>query len=165
MLKTLPSCCALILLLYVVPVLQPVRAQQKMEPRDKGRVDQMLRDAYSEVKKNYYDAKFHGLDWDARYREYQEKMKVATSLGQGFSVVAAFLDGLNDSHTFFEPPSRPMRFDYGFRLQFIGDKAYITRIRPGTDAESKVHVGDEVLTYNRFNPMRQDIWKMNYYFN
>lgn len=92
-------------------------------------------------------------------------MKVVTSLGQGFSVVAAFLDGLNDSHTFFEPPSRPMRLDYGFRLQFIGDKAYITRIRPGTDAESKVHVGDEVLTYNRFNPMRQDVWKMNYYFN
>lgn len=142
-----------------------VHAQQKMDSINQDRTRQMLRDAYEEVKKNYYDVKFHGLDWEARYHEYQEKMKNATTLGQGFSVVAGLLDALNDSHTFFQPPSRPVRVDYGFRLQMFGDKAYITRIRPGTDAVSKVHVGDEVLHYNRFNVSRADLWKMDYYFN
>jgi tricorn protease len=160
------SRCAFFLLLCALLVSNgELRAQQKMDSITKERLNNMLRDAYDEVRKNYYDTKFHGLDWDARYHEFQEKMKGATSLGQGFSVVAAFLDALNDSHTFFRPPSRPVRMDYGFRLQPFGDKAYITRVRPGTDAESKVHVGDEVLTYNRFNPRREDLWKMNYYFN
>jgi C-terminal processing protease CtpA/Prc len=54
--------------------------------------------------------------------------------------------------------------DYGFRLQYFGDKAFITRVRPKTDAETKVHVGDEVVNYNRFNVTRADLWKMNYYF-
>jgi len=78
-------------------------AQQKMDSENQGRVNEMLRSAYEDVKKNYYDPKFHGLDWDARYHEYQERVKKANSLGQGFAEIAAFLDGLNDSHTFSDP--------------------------------------------------------------
>ena len=50
---------------------------QGMSATDAYRVRNMLGEAYNVVKKNYYDAKFHGLDWDARYREYQEKLKSA----------------------------------------------------------------------------------------
>src|SRR5271154_3068311 len=60
----------------------------------------ILRNAYEAVKNHYYDPKFHGLDLDARYREFDEKIKTAGSLGHAFGMVAAFLDGLNDSHTF-----------------------------------------------------------------
>jgi C-terminal processing protease CtpA/Prc len=141
-----------------------IRAQQKMDSINQERAKEMLREAYDHVKKNYFDTKFHGLDWDAHYREFQERMKAATSLGQAFAVVAGFLDALNDSHTFFRPPARPVRMDYGFRLQYFGDKAFITRIRPKTDAEAKVHVGDEVVIFNRYNVTRADLWKMNYYF-
>lgn len=142
-----------------------VRAQQKMDGIVADRLNIMLKGAYEDVKKNYYDPKFHGVDLEGRYHEYQQKMKSAASLGQGLALVAGFLDVLNDSHTFFRPPSRPMRLDYGFRLQMIGDKPYITRIRPSTDAESKVHPGDEVVAYNRFNVTRDILWKMNYYYN
>ncbi len=72
---------------------------------------------------------------------------------------------LNDSHTFFIPPSRPVRVEYGFRVQMIGDRAFITRVRPGTDAESKVHPGDEVIAYNRYTVDRASLWKMNYYYS
>jgi carboxyl-terminal processing protease len=154
----------LIAVLLLAP-LSSLRAQQKMDRLDQERVRQMLKDAYDNVKKNYYDPKIHGLDWDSRYHEYQEKMKKVTTLGQGFSVVAGFLEVLNDSHTFFKPPSRPMKMDYGFRLEIIGDNAFVTHVRPGTDAESKVHPGDEVLEYNRHGVDRNDLWKMNYYFN
>ncbi len=140
-------------------------AQQKMDSENQGRVNEMLRSAYEDVKKNYYDPKFHGLDWDARYHEYQERVKKANSLGQGFAEIAAFLDGLNDSHTFFRPPSRPMRMDYGFRIQVIGETPFITRVRPGTDAGSKLHPGDEVLLYNRFTVNRSVLHSMEYYYN
>jgi C-terminal processing protease CtpA/Prc len=143
----------------------PTASAQKFDKVDAERVREMLRQAHEDVKKNYYDTQFHGLDWDSRFSAYDEKMKTTTSLGQGFSIVAGFLDGLNDSHTFFIPPQRPIRLEYGFRIKMIGDKAFIYPVRPGTDAEAKVHPGDEVISYNRFTVTRSSLWKMDYYYN
>jgi len=46
-----------------------------MDSTNEDRVKLMLKKAYEEVKKNYYDPKIHGLDWDARYHEYEERVK------------------------------------------------------------------------------------------
>jgi C-terminal processing protease CtpA/Prc len=139
-----------------------VIAQEKFNKDDLGRARQMLRDAHDNVKKYYYDPKFHGLDWDARYKEYDQKMLAATSNGQCFGIIAAFLDGLNDSHVFFNPPRRPARVDYGFRIMTFGDKAFISRVRPGTDAEKKVHPGDQVVSWNGFSVDRETLKKLTY---
>jgi len=142
--------------------------QQTPSAMDKINLDrarQMLRDAYNELKKHYYDQKYHGLDIDARYKEYDASITRAASLAQGFSIVAGFLDGLQDSHTFFRPPARPFRNDYGFRVKMYGDKPFIVRVRPGTDAESKLHPGDRVLAWNTFDVTRDGLWKMTYFFN
>lgn len=157
--------CVFLLPILFIFASAAASAQQKMDSENQGRVNEMLRSAYEDVKKNYYDPTFHGLDWDARYREYQERVKKANSLGQGFAEIAGFLDVLNDSHTFFRPPSRPMRTDYGFRMQVIGETPFITRVRPGTDAGSKLHPGDEVVLYNRFAVNRSDLLSMEYYYN
>ena len=161
-----PVCaCVVLLPILLTFATAAASAQQKMDSVNQDRVNLMLRSAYEDVKKNYYDPTFHGLAWDARYHEYQERVKKANSLGQGFAEIAGFLDALNDSHTFFRPPSRPMRMDYGFRMQVIGETPFITRARPGTDAESKLHPGDEVLLYNRFAVNRSDLHSMEYYYN
>jgi C-terminal processing protease CtpA/Prc len=139
--------------------------QTKMDSMNLDRSRGILRDAYDNLKKHYYDPKFHGLDIEARYHEFDAKIQNASSLSQAFGLVAGFFDGLNDSHTFFEPPSRPYRVDYGYRMEMVGENAFITRVRPGTDAESKVHPGDQVIGYNNFAVNRGDFWKMNYYFN
>ncbi len=55
--------------------------------------------------------------------------------------------------------------DYGFRIQVIGETPFITRVRPGTDAGSKLHPGDEVLLYNRFTVNRSVLHSMEYYYN
>jgi C-terminal processing protease CtpA/Prc len=46
-----------------------------------------------------------------------------------------------------------------------GDKAFIVRVRPGTDAETKVNPGDEVLSWNGLKVNRKTLWKVNYLFN
>lgn len=140
-------------------------SQQKMDNFNRERARAILHDAYDNVKKHYYDTKFHGLDVDARFHEYDQKIGNASSLSESFGDIAGFLDGLNDSHTFFTPPRRPYRVDYGYRLQMYGNDCFVTRVRPGTDAETKVHPGDQVLGYNKFDVNRQDFWKMSYYFN
>jgi len=138
--------------------------EQGIQPLDLERVRGMLRDAYDNVKRNYYDPKFHGLDWEARYHEYDEKIRSVNSLGQGLGTVAEFLEALHDSHTYFRPPSRPVRIDYGYRMELVGDKGFVTHVRPGTDAETKVHPGDQVVAVNRVEVNRQSFDTMNYYF-
>ena len=163
--------CLLRVLFRLAPILSvfslsltPTQArQQKLQPYTVERVQQMLKDGYNEVKKNYYDKEYHGVDWDARYHQAQEIVKQINSLGQGLSLVASLMMTLNDSHTFFIPPSRPLRTEYGFRMIMIGDRPFVSRVRPGTDAESKVHPGDEIVTYNRYIVDRPSFWKLNYY--
>jgi C-terminal processing protease CtpA/Prc len=156
-----------VLFLLTISALQVsdnLAAQQKMDAINLYRARGILRDAHDAVKNHYYDPKFHGLDWDARFREYDEKIKNAPTLSQAFGVVAGFLDGLHDSHTYFRPPARPYHVDYGYRMQIFGDTAFITLVRPGTDAESKVHPGDRVVGYNNFAVNRESFHKLSYYF-
>jgi carboxyl-terminal processing protease len=153
-----------VVLAGMVGMVTPVSfAQRQMSGSDREHVRGMLRDAYENVKKNYYDPTIHGLDWDARYREYQEKIKNTNSLNQSMTIVAGFLDALKDSHTSFIPPPRPLRIDYGYRVQMIGDRPFITRVRPGTDAESKVKPGDQVVTLNGYELHRGDLDDLMYY--
>jgi carboxyl-terminal processing protease len=138
---------------------------QTFSANDAHRVHTMLRDAYEAVKRNYYDTTFHGLDWDARFREYDEKLKSVPSLNAGLTVVAAFLDGLRDSHTYFLPPARPYRLDYGYRMAPVGDAILVTRVRPGTDAEAKVHPGDRVLSIDGGALSRANMFQAEYLLN
>ena len=118
---------------------------QGISKDDAYRVRRMLRDAYDAVKRNYYDPTFHGVDLDARYQACGQELDAEPSMNAALTVVAAFLNSLNDSHTYFSPPARPYKIDYGYRLAPIGDETFITRVRPGTDASGKVRAGDRLL--------------------
>jgi C-terminal processing protease CtpA/Prc len=152
-------------LIALLPFAGVSRAQQRMNSFDMDESRGMLRDALDAVKKYYYDPKYHGIDLEKRYREYDEKIKDAPSLNQGMRMVAAFLAGFNDSHLFFIPPPRPYRIDYGYRYQLVGNDAYIMRIRPGTDAESKIHPGDRIVFLNTYAINREDFDQLLYYFS
>ena len=81
--------------------------QTKISSIDLSKVQDMLRDAYKDTKKNYFDPKYQGVNIDALYQEYNGKLGSAGSLGDGMRMVAAFLDAFKDSHLFFIPPPRP----------------------------------------------------------
>jgi C-terminal processing protease CtpA/Prc len=136
-----------------------------MNSYNQGLVQDMLREVYEEVKAKYYDPTYHGVNLEASYKEHAERLKKATTLGEGFMIIEGMLEGLNDSHTFFQPPVRPYRFDSGFRMQMIGDRAFIQRVREGTDAETKLHPGDEVLKYAKYSVNRDDLWRLDMAFN
>src|SRR5208282_1784595 len=125
----------------------------------------MLGQIRAELKKAYYDSKFHGMDPDERYKTYLERLQKAQTLGDAYRVVAAYLSGLDDSHTFFVPPRRSYRVEYGYRMQMIGDKCFITDVRPGLDAAQKLHPGDQVVSIGTYSVNRKDLWQLQYYLN
>jgi len=116
-----------------------------------------------DLKKNYYDPNFHGIDLDSRFKTADEKIKQAQSLGQIFGIIAQVLVELDDSHTFFLPPGRASKTEYGWQMQMIGDKCYVSAVKPGSDAAAKgLKEGDEIYSIDGWAPIRENIWKIQY---
>ncbi len=144
----------------------PSFAQQSPSGFDKDRGRLMLNLIKDDLKKNYYDPTFHGMDVDARFKAADDKIKQAQSLGQIFGIIAQVLIDLDDSHTFFFPPGLSVKTEYGWQMQVIGDKCYVTSVKPGSDAEAKgLKQGDEVYTIDGFGPTRENIWKIQYLYH
>jgi carboxyl-terminal processing protease len=144
--------------------LQSALAQPDLNfQRERGRI--MLKVIKDELKKEYYDPDFHGMDVEARFKTAEEKIKEAESVGHVFGIIGQVLLDLNDSHTFFLPPSRANRTEYGWQMQAVGDKVFVIAVKPGSDAEKKgVKVGDQVLSLHGFQPSREALWKLTYMF-
>jgi C-terminal processing protease CtpA/Prc len=140
------------------------RAQSKTDlERDRNRGRVMLALVRDYVRDYYYDPKYHGLDLEARFKAADAKLMEAQSLGQVLGVIAQVVSELNDSHTFFIPPPRPVDVDYGWKMEAVGDAIYVTAVRPGSDAEAQgLKPGDEVLSIDGFRPTRPTLWKIEY---
>ncbi|MFP5264424.1 MAG: S41 family peptidase [Blastocatellia bacterium] len=140
----------------------PARAQG-ISGRDRDRGKVMLNTIKNDIKKEYYDPTFHGIDIEARFKQAEEKMNQADSLGQIFGIVAQVLIEFDDSHLIFFPPDRMTSTEYGWQMQAIGDRCYVIAVKPGSDAEAKgLKVGDQVLSVDTFRPTRDNMWKLNY---
>lgn len=163
--RALFSPAAMLISLLPINAVRQVNAQTLTSmDRDRGHV--ILKTLKSEIKKNYYDPSFHGLDLDALFKAADEKVDRAASVGQIFGIAAQVLIEFNDSHLFFIPPSRAARSEYGWQWQAIGDKCYVVAVKPGSDAERKELLpGDLVLSIDSFHPARDNIWKLDYLYN
>jgi carboxyl-terminal processing protease len=125
----------------------------------------MLDTVAKDVEKYYYDPKLHGLDWKATVTETKQKIKSSPSFDAALTHIAQALLALDDSHTLFVPPMQPYLHDYGFREQMIGNRCYVVQVRPGSDAEAKgVKRGDEVLAVGNYQPARETLWMMEYFY-
>ena len=143
----------------------PAPAQTQFDNYQRERVRQMLRDLEDALKHNYYDPQFHGIDMEARFKAADARLQSAKSIGEAFTTIGQTLDGLKDSHTFFLPPSRFVHREYGYIQQMIGDRCFITAVRPNRDASEKLAAGDEVLTWEGMAPQRNNFATMSYIFN
>ncbi|MGC2417227.1 MAG: S41 family peptidase, partial [Candidatus Acidiferrales bacterium] len=139
---------------------------QKITGLERTRAQSILHDIAADVRKHYYDPKFHGLDWDEKVRETSQKIDQVDSGNKALLEIAALLDSLNDSHTLFVPPRPRVRHDYGWQAQLIGERCYVVRVRPGSDAEAKgMKPGDEILGINGYAPTRNTFAKIVYFFD
>jgi carboxyl-terminal processing protease len=150
-----------IFFLLILGYFSPAQAQLSREDRERARI--MLDSAKDDIKKNYYDPTFRGMDLEARFQAAREKLDKATTNGQMFGVIAQLMLDLKDSHTFFIPPARAASVEYGWQMQMIGDKCFIVSVKPGSDAQAKgLKPGDLIHTVAGFSPSRENLWVLQY---
>jgi C-terminal processing protease CtpA/Prc len=146
-----------------ITLLAAIAYSQQITKLDRENAQTMLQAVANEVRKHYYDPKFHGVDWDATVAQAKQKIEKATSLGMALSSIAAATATLDDSHTYFLPPERYYRYGYGIKYQIVGERCFVTQVRPRSDAETKgVKIGDEILTINGNKPTRDTLWTIQY---
>jgi C-terminal processing protease CtpA/Prc len=143
----------------------PTRPQQYTKA-DRDFAQEMLKNVAADVQKNYYESKVHGVDWDAKVREAKKNIDTADSLNGAVSEIAALLDSLNDSHTFFSPPPRTTTRDYGFRMEMIGEHCFVIHVSSDSDADKKgLRPGDEILAVNEHPVSRINLWRIDYVYD
>ena len=159
-------CVFLILLTgFVVAVKESAGQEAPIDPRERHIIEIVLGDVVQDVKSNYYDPNYHGVDLDVLFKEAKERVKAAKTYNQALATVAWVLRKLDDSHTFLIPPRRSHKRIYDYRYAMIGDECYIFAVQPGSDAEKKgLKVGDRVVSFNTIVPTHDNLWEINYLF-
>ena len=144
-----------------VPVNEQKSSAGPKEKRQRGL--EMLREIKKQVKKHYYDPQFRGIDLDKRFKEAETNIKTMDHNWQIFREIAQLILEFNDSHTKFYPPNRSTRVDYGFTMQMIGNRCFVTKVKKGSDAEKKgMKPGFQIAAIGVNKPTRESLWKINY---
>ena len=151
------------LALVSVCLAQAPQAPPAISNYDRGASITMLKHVKADLKNNYYDKTFRGMDVDAAFDEAEKNLKAAASVNAAVAIIAELLMRLNDSHTTFIPPDRKTQVDYGWFASMVGDEPYVTSVTKGSDAEKKgLAPGDRILAWNRYEVTRQNLWQINY---
>src|SRR5271157_1807855 len=160
------KCASLLGLLVLCGFAEEKKASEPINGVQRGQALEMLKQTADTVRKQYYDPTYHGIDLDPRYKQAEERIRQASTFSQTFGAIAAMLDSLNDSHTFFLPPPRPYIVEDGWEATFIGDNCFITAIKEGSDAAAKgLKPGDQILSVEGFRAKRESWWKLEYAFH
>jgi len=136
---------------------------EEYKKSDREWVKGLLQIVASDVQRHYYDPNLHGVDWEALVRRADDNIEKASSINDAISEIAAVLDSLNDSHTFFIPSPRAYVHDYGFDMKMIDSHCYVIRVEPGSDAQKKgLKLGDEITAVNKHRVSRSAYWRLKY---
>jgi len=147
-----------LLFLTVSPALS-----QSFSNQDRERGLTMLKTVKEDIRKNYYDPGFRGIDIDARFKLAEDEMKLAKSNAELFGIIAQALLDFNDSHTSFVPPQRSARIDYGWLMKTFGNDCYVTEVKPHSDADAKgLKPGDLVQSIDGIRPNKANLWVFYY---
>lgn len=125
----------------------------------------ILKEIKKDIQENYYDPKFRGVDLEATAKKASEYIDGAKSVEEMTDIIARFLLQFDDSHLFFLPPRNTVKVDYGWEIQMIGDKAYVTDVKEKSDAWAKgIRPGDQLYMLEGFIPTRKEFGLLRHHY-
>ena len=132
---------------------------------DRSRFHAILDNVSSQVEKNFYDANMHGLDWKALKQEASTRIDNAQSVSAMITAITILVNKLDDSHTIFVPPQRVDRPEFGFQAKAFGDRILIYNLKKdGAAAAAGLQLGDQIITLNGYNALRENFDLMMLYY-
>jgi C-terminal processing protease CtpA/Prc len=164
-LRRLAAAAAIATALSMPEVVSHVQAQG-LTSTERVHMREILHRVQEVVRSTYYDGTYKGFDLKEHFKAVQAKVDAAASAEMAYALIAQSLIDFNDSHTYFIPPMRPVKYEYGWEMQMIGDDCFVVAVKPGSDAEARgLKPGDQLLRIERFGPTRKDLWKLQYAYN
>ena len=144
------------LLVSIVCFLSVFASQASFAQDERSLHQSILKTIRKDIEENYYDPKYHGVDIDASFKKAAEFIKNAKSVEEMTDIITRFLYQFDDSHLFYMPPRSTTSVDYGWKIQMIGDKAFITDVKENSDAWAKgIRPGDRLYMLEGFIPDRE----------
>jgi len=80
---------------------EPISINHTFRKNPLGEFIQVFEEAWAQVESNYYDEKFHGVDWKAKKTYYQQFLPMLTNRNDLRIMMTDLLGELNSSHTGF----------------------------------------------------------------
>lgn len=148
------SVLALALLLPVACCLLPSSAQSNLVSTStrEGRLA-VFDDAWDTINERYYDANFHGVDWQKERAQFRELAGKAQTSAEFYSILRRMIGALRDAHTrVFAPDEkfdwqRPRFISVGVSLREVGGQPTVISVEAGSEAErAGLREGDVILS-------------------
>ncbi len=150
-------------LLLLLALAVPPGLAAQVTKFDRQRAHIMLDVVRDDIRKNYFDTTYGGVDLAAVFDTAAARIDRSVALSQLIGAIAQAGLEFNDSHTSFIPPGLVYRADYGWQMRFVGDTCRIFRVKEGSDAAAKgVLPGDAVLAIEGYQVTRANLWQLNY---
>ncbi|HEY2895652.1 MAG TPA: S41 family peptidase [Gemmatimonadaceae bacterium] len=123
----------------------------------------MLDIVRKQIAERYFDSTYGGVDMRSAYDSASAHITNAIGPDAALGAVAWYALQLDDSHTFFAPPSQTVSVEYGWNMMMSGDSCFVSSVKQGSDAEHQgVRVGDQLVSINGASPTRENLWQINY---
>jgi hypothetical protein len=81
----------------------------RMDSVQRGMALDVLKNVADAIRKNYYDSKYHGIDFEGRVNAAEKRIKEVGTVTEAMGAVGWMAEGVNDTHTFFIPPPKAVR--------------------------------------------------------
>ena len=139
-----------------------VKADDKFE---RGRMEGIMDVVAKDIQKNFYDPSLKGVDWKAITDRARQRIRQADHLGDMLAAIASVPYQLNDSHTYFIPPGRSAKVDYGFEAEPFGKDILVYKLKKdGPAINAGLQLGDKIIGMGGFAAKRENFFEMTRYF-
>ncbi|MDB4911225.1 MAG: hypothetical protein JWO39_2048 [Gemmatimonadetes bacterium] len=158
------SAIALLNVAVLVPFAGVAHAQSQSFPApERRKIQDMLDAVRKKIAEKYYDSTYGGANLQSAYDSASAHIRNAVAPDGALGAIAWFALQLNDSHTYFAPPSQTMSVDYGWNMAMFGDSCFVISVKPESDAARQgVRVGDQLVSVNGLTITRDNLWQLNY---
>lgn len=132
---------------------------------ERGRMEDVMDVITKDIQKNFYDPNLKGADWKAITEKARQRIRQSDRLGDMIAAISSVPYQLYDSHTYFIPPGRSARVDYGFEAEPFANDILVYKIRKGGPAlPAGLKLGDKIVSMDGFATKRDNFFEMTRYF-